>query len=164
MQVSKESIEAEDQPQINPDPSNETNEEDSGLAQFLIDRACKNSVIANYFYWYLMVEVDDQNENAIMQDTAKDRQMYKSVLQRFTNALKSGPQVSLQNVQSKSNMYSVWQLNVQILVLIVLPNSRFTFLWTGWMDFQNFNAGWSVWPCSMLNNFFFVSRIKDGLK
>ena len=97
MQVSKESIEAEDQPQINPDPSNETNEEDSGLAQFLIDRACKNSVIANYFYWYLMVEVDDQNENAIMQDTAKDRQMYKSVLQRFTNALKSGPQVSSLN-------------------------------------------------------------------
>ena len=50
--------------------------------------------------------------------------------------------------------YSVWQLNVQILVLIVLPNSRFTFLWTGWMDFQNSNAGWSVWPCSMLNNFY----------
>ena len=98
MQVSKESIEA-DQPQINPDPSNETNEEDSGLAQFLIDRACKNSVIANYFYWYLMVEVDEQNENAIMQDTAKDRQMYKSVLQRFTNALKSGPQVSSQHAQ-----------------------------------------------------------------
>ena len=105
MQVSKESIEAEDQPQINPDPSNETNEEDSGLAQFLIDRACKNSVIANYFYWYLMVEVDDQNENAIMQDTAKDRQMYKSVLQRFTNALKSGPQVSLQNVQYEKMKY-----------------------------------------------------------
>ena len=50
--------------------------------------------------------------------------------------------------------YSVWQLNVQILVLIVLPNSRFTFLWTGWTDFQNSNAGWSIWPCSMLNNFY----------
>ena len=30
-----------------------------GLAQFLIDRACKNDAIANYFYWYLIVECEE---------------------------------------------------------------------------------------------------------
>ena len=29
-----------------------------GLAKFLIERASKNDVIANYFYWYLVVECE----------------------------------------------------------------------------------------------------------
>ena len=34
--------------------------EDSGLADFLISRAVKNSILSNRFHWYLMVEVADQ--------------------------------------------------------------------------------------------------------
>ena len=30
-----------------------------GLAQFLIGRACRNDVIANYFYWYLVIECEE---------------------------------------------------------------------------------------------------------
>jgi phosphatidylinositol 3-kinase len=31
--------------------------DDSGLADFLIERAAKNHVLGNRFHWYLMVEV-----------------------------------------------------------------------------------------------------------
>ena len=34
-----------------------------GLVKFLIDRACKNDVIANYLYWYLMIECEDYCTN-----------------------------------------------------------------------------------------------------
>lgn len=34
--------------------------EDSGLADFLIERAVKNPVLGNRFHWYLMVEVEDK--------------------------------------------------------------------------------------------------------
>ena len=32
---------------------------EGGLVQFLIDRACRNDVIANYLYWYLVIECED---------------------------------------------------------------------------------------------------------
>lgn len=31
----------------------------SPLAQFLIDRACKSLELANFFYWYLRVDLED---------------------------------------------------------------------------------------------------------
>ena len=34
--------------------------EDSGLADFLIERAVKDPVLGNRFHWYLMVEVEDK--------------------------------------------------------------------------------------------------------
>ncbi len=34
---------------------------DSSLARFLISRAAENFVLGNYFYWYLMVECDDNS-------------------------------------------------------------------------------------------------------
>ena len=63
MQVSRDSVEMDSS---NPNEDNrEIDEEssvsggggggDSGLAQFLIERASRNSVIANYFYWYLVI-------------------------------------------------------------------------------------------------------------
>lgn len=45
-------------------------EEDIHLASFLIQRACKNSALANYFYWYLLIECEDQ-EPTIKQDVSK---------------------------------------------------------------------------------------------
>ena len=92
MQVSRDS-EIQEANITNIDQNIDPNtEEDSGLAQFLIERACRNSVLANYFYWYLVIECEDQEE--ILQDTARDKQMYSSVLQRFKSALKAGPQVN----------------------------------------------------------------------
>lgn len=37
--------------------SGSTAHDDSGLADFLIDRAVRNPVLGNRFHWYLMVEV-----------------------------------------------------------------------------------------------------------
>ena len=33
----------------------------SPLAQFLIDRACASPIVANFFYWYLKVETEDES-------------------------------------------------------------------------------------------------------
>nr|CAD7401153.1 unnamed protein product [Timema poppensis] len=48
------------------------------LATFLIQRACQNSTLANYFYWYLLIECEDQ-EPAVKQDS-KVRDMYLTTL------------------------------------------------------------------------------------
>ncbi|XP_075218357.1 phosphatidylinositol 3-kinase 59F [Lycorma delicatula] len=58
------------------------------LATFLIHRACNNSTLANYFYWYVMTECEDQ-EAAIKQDT-RVRDMYLKVMKLFLQTLQSG--------------------------------------------------------------------------
>lgn len=47
---------------IRPDPNAETST-DSSLANFLIIRACANVTLGNFFYWYLMVETEDTNQD-----------------------------------------------------------------------------------------------------
>ena len=51
--------------------SNIQQSENLGLATFLIQRACKNSSLANYFYWYLLIECEEQEggmkKNVIVQ-------------------------------------------------------------------------------------------------
>ena len=37
---------------------------DQTLSAFLISRACDNSTVANYFYWYLLIECEDQDPPA----------------------------------------------------------------------------------------------------
>jgi phosphatidylinositol 3-kinase len=61
------------------------------LATFLITRACQNSTLANYLYWYLSIECEDQSDPSITakQDT-RIREMYVSVMKMFSNALSSG--------------------------------------------------------------------------
>lgn len=39
----------------------------SPLASFLIDRACSSATVANYLYWYLKVEMDDENAGYLFQ-------------------------------------------------------------------------------------------------
>ncbi len=92
MQISRESVADEAHEDTDLTGINDDNESgDSGLAQFLIDRACRNSVIANYFYWYLVIECEDPEDAAARQDNDKIKSMYLSVLKRFKSALKSGP-------------------------------------------------------------------------
>ncbi|XP_062590997.1 phosphatidylinositol 3-kinase catalytic subunit type 3-like [Saccostrea cucullata] len=60
-------------------------ESEMDLASFLISRACNNSSLANYFYWYLSVECVDPNGLDIKD--SKVTKMYQHVLKRFSQAL-----------------------------------------------------------------------------
>ncbi|XP_061106700.1 phosphatidylinositol 3-kinase catalytic subunit type 3 [Conger conger] len=61
---------------------NESLEQD--LCTFLISRACKNSTLANYLYWYVIVECEDQDTQ---QRDPKTHDMYLNVMRRFSQAL-----------------------------------------------------------------------------
>uniref|UniRef100_A0A6I8SQ55 Phosphatidylinositol 3-kinase catalytic subunit type 3 n=1 Tax=Xenopus tropicalis TaxID=8364 RepID=A0A6I8SQ55_XENTR len=54
------------------------------LCTFLISRACKNSTLANYLYWYVIVECEDQDTQ--LRDP-KTHEMYLNVMRRFSQAL-----------------------------------------------------------------------------
>ncbi|KAG8225411.1 hypothetical protein J437_LFUL004611 [Ladona fulva] len=58
------------------------------LATFLIHRACQNSTLANYFYWYLLIECEDQDP-AVKQDS-RVKDMYITVMKRFSQTLSKG--------------------------------------------------------------------------
>lgn len=62
--------------------------EDMTLARFLIHRASKNFSLANYFYWYLMIECEDQ-DSTIKQDI-RVHDMYSSVMKTFLMTLQNG--------------------------------------------------------------------------
>lgn len=59
------------------------------LASFLIQRACRNATLANYFFWYLTVECEDHNHILRKQDE-KVREMYMTVLKTFMRTLSTG--------------------------------------------------------------------------
>jgi len=60
----------------------------SNLAGFLIQRACKNPTLANYFYWYLSIECEDQE--TIRKQDERVREMYVTVLKTFLRTLSIG--------------------------------------------------------------------------
>ncbi|XP_045775487.1 phosphatidylinositol 3-kinase catalytic subunit type 3 [Maniola jurtina] len=62
-------------------------EERLSLASFLIARACHNSVVANYLYWYLLIECEDSDTGA--RDLAA-RSMYLAVMRTFSHQLAKG--------------------------------------------------------------------------
>lgn len=66
-------------------PDNENLECD--LCTFLVSRACRNGMLANYLYWYLIVECEDQDT---IQRDPKTHDMYISVMRRFSQALLKG--------------------------------------------------------------------------
>ncbi|KAL5005430.1 hypothetical protein ScPMuIL_018886 [Solemya velum] len=59
------------------------------LATFLISRACNNSKLSNYFYWYLVVELEDPDVSSKDQ---RVRKMYLTVMKLFSQALSKGGQ------------------------------------------------------------------------
>lgn len=61
------------------------------LASFLITRACQNSMLANYFYWYLSIECEDQTDPAISaKQDMRVREMYVTVMKMFSMMLAQG--------------------------------------------------------------------------
>lgn len=76
----------------NPNGSNINHNEDASvpcnLAMFLIQRACKNATLANYLYWYLSIECE---EETVRKQDERVRTMYRTVLQMYLQQLLSGP-------------------------------------------------------------------------
>lgn len=60
----------------------------SDLASFLIQRACRNSNLANYLYWFLSIECEPQDTLRKQDDRVKA--MYVAVKETFMRALKTG--------------------------------------------------------------------------
>ncbi|XKL66682.1 hypothetical protein PGB90_010102 [Kerria lacca] len=58
------------------------------LTSFLINRACRNFNLANYFYWYLMVECEDYESSVKQDDSTKN--MYLTVMNIFLLTLQHG--------------------------------------------------------------------------
>lgn len=58
------------------------------LVTFLIQRACKNFTLANFFYWYLSIECEDQE--TIRNQDAHVKGMYETVLKIFVRTLATG--------------------------------------------------------------------------
>lgn len=54
----------------------------SPLAQFLIERACKSLELANFFYWYLRVDLEDASHGHI----------YRGVQAAFKRAMGQSPE------------------------------------------------------------------------
>ena len=65
-------------------------DDNSTLASFLIRRAVGNSSLANYLYWYLLIECEEQ-EGAMKRDEIV-QDMYRTVLNRFLRTLERGSQ------------------------------------------------------------------------
>lgn len=72
-------------------PEGEFADSDLGLAAFLIDRACNHSAIANYFFWYLVIECEDKEGGEGVKEDAKMQEMYKLVMKKFMSTLRKGP-------------------------------------------------------------------------
>ncbi|XP_077555495.1 phosphatidylinositol 3-kinase 59F [Haemaphysalis longicornis] len=69
------------------EPLQPGSESDCDLATFLINKACTSDALANYFYWYLYVETDDQD--SVVKDS-KVKEMYANVMKRFLHRLQKG--------------------------------------------------------------------------
>uniref|UniRef100_A0A224Z169 Phosphatidylinositol 3-kinase catalytic subunit type 3 n=1 Tax=Rhipicephalus zambeziensis TaxID=60191 RepID=A0A224Z169_9ACAR len=69
------------------EPFQLSSESDCDLATFLINKACTSDALANYFYWYLYVETDDQD--SVVKDS-KVKEMYTNVMKRFMHRLQKG--------------------------------------------------------------------------
>ncbi|XP_050664741.1 phosphatidylinositol 3-kinase catalytic subunit type 3 isoform X2 [Leptidea sinapis] len=69
----------------NPASENEQEMEEQSLAHFLISRACVNTVVANYLYWYLLIECEASETG---REDARD--MYLAVMKTFSHRLARG--------------------------------------------------------------------------
>ncbi|RWS16309.1 phosphatidylinositol 3-kinase catalytic subunit type 3-like protein [Dinothrombium tinctorium] len=80
-------------------------EDTCDLATFLINRACVNDTLSNYFFWYLIVECEQHNQQSEMSNTGsltaslrdnKIKEMYASVMNRFSQKLMKGTKKMIQ--------------------------------------------------------------------
>lgn len=93
----------------------ETLEQD--LCTFLISRACKNSTLANYLYWYVIVECEDQDTQ---QRDPKTHEMYLNVMRCFSQALLKGDK----SVRVMRSLLAAQQTFVDRLVILMKAVQR----------------------------------------
>ena len=68
----------------------------SPLAQFLIDRACASPIVANFLYWYLKVETEDQEPAGLL-----FRQIFDSFLIQLASSTSTPSRNNLSGSDSK---------------------------------------------------------------
>jgi phosphatidylinositol 3-kinase len=68
----------------------DTNSVAPDLATFLIQRACRNSTLANYLFWYLSIECEEQETAPMRKQDERVRAMYVTVLETFMRTLSTG--------------------------------------------------------------------------
>ncbi|XP_066252460.1 phosphatidylinositol 3-kinase catalytic subunit type 3 isoform X2 [Euwallacea similis] len=105
--------------------SNMYQEEDiNDLASFLIYRACKNFTLANYFYWYLLLECGDQDPTLNLDSKDKGpkdekyeqtRNMYLTVMKTFSQTLARGSE----SMQKKRAILAHQQKFIDKLVQLI---------------------------------------------
>ncbi|KAI1724754.1 phosphoinositide 3-kinase family, accessory domain (PIK domain) domain-containing protein [Ditylenchus destructor] len=71
---------------------------DTDLASFLVRAACENSVIANFFYWYLKVEIE-----ATAEIDEHISHMFAKVMEKLKAALAKGNSLSRQTLATLSH-------------------------------------------------------------
>ncbi|RWS23618.1 phosphatidylinositol 3-kinase catalytic subunit type 3-like isoform X1, partial [Leptotrombidium deliense] len=81
-------------------------EDSCDLATFLINRACVNDMLSNYFFWYLIVECEQPSEmsNTSVSGSLCDSKvidMYATVMHRFSLKLQKG---SKKMIQRRTNL------------------------------------------------------------
>jgi phosphatidylinositol 3-kinase len=90
------------------------------LATFLIQRACRNSTLANYLYWYLSIECEEQE--TIRKQDERVRSMYVTVLETFMRTLSTGS-AELKNIHANLKKQQCFIENLVKLVKIVAKES-----------------------------------------
>uniref|UniRef100_A0A182UDV9 Phosphatidylinositol 3-kinase catalytic subunit type 3 n=1 Tax=Anopheles melas TaxID=34690 RepID=A0A182UDV9_9DIPT len=91
----------------------------NNLANFLVERACQNPTLANYLYWYLTIECEDERSS---KKDLKISKMYSNVLRMFLNCLYKGtPEMKATHAQLKEQQHFVDRLVT--LVKIVAKES-----------------------------------------
>uniref|UniRef100_A0A182JSA1 Phosphatidylinositol 3-kinase catalytic subunit type 3 n=1 Tax=Anopheles christyi TaxID=43041 RepID=A0A182JSA1_9DIPT len=91
----------------------------NNLANFLVERACKNPTLANYLYWYLSIECEDERSS---KKDLKISEMYSNVLRMFLNCLYKGTtEMKATHAQLKEQQHFVDRLVT--LVKIVAKES-----------------------------------------
>ncbi|CAG0883100.1 unnamed protein product [Darwinula stevensoni] len=101
-------------------------DQDLDLASFLIRRASNNTALANYLYWYLMVECEEGGGEGGKVEEASPQSMYITVMKRFSQSLIQGifllmkaVRLLLQEHRWRRTMLSRQQKFVDRLVVIL---------------------------------------------
>ncbi|XP_035782753.1 phosphatidylinositol 3-kinase catalytic subunit type 3-like isoform X2 [Anopheles albimanus] len=94
----------------------------SHLAAFLIKRACKNSILANYLYWYLTIECEDEKSS---KKDVKIQEMYLNVLRDFLSILYNGTsEMKIMHTQLKEQQHFVDRLVTLIKIVAKESGNR----------------------------------------
>ncbi|XP_054160605.1 phosphatidylinositol 3-kinase catalytic subunit type 3-like [Oppia nitens] len=116
---------------------NELNKKEENLATFLISRACTNDNLANYFFWYLMVECEDgqytdtpphtyvmTNNNNNTNELIRVSDMYVIMMRRFSLRLSKGSPEMRARRQLLQRQQTFVEKLVQLMKVVARENGN----------------------------------------